>query len=80
MHLNVTQACSHDTAFNQLQQDLSVLLLEPLELSNGPCQQDEVLSGVLRVCLDPVLQVAGGVDEESLQYSSYVYHYDRHIP
>ncbi len=62
---------SHDASFNQLQQDLSVLLLETLEFSYNTSKQDEMVSRVLRVSLDPMLQVTGGCHKESLHHSTH---------
>ena len=65
-HAAVGLYTSHDASFNELQQDLSVLLLEALEVGNGASKHDKVLPGVLRVGLHPVLQVTWGRHKEGL--------------
>ena len=63
-------AMSHDAAFYELQQKLPFLLLQTLEVCNSCGQQDQMLPGILRMCLHPVLQLIGGSHKECLQGSS----------
>ena len=58
---------SHHAGLNELQQHLPIFLFQAFEVCNGPSQQNKMLLGVLRMCLDPVLQITWGSHKESLQ-------------